>query len=248
MPVSTFASSAATALRIASLDLCADEYALTFARQQAIVSVSHLGANAKEFALAARAGGIHRNDGSLASVARLKPDLVLTSRPLSSGGTRLARRLGIRVYAIPYASTPVDVRRQVESIGSLIGSGAAARRWIARFDRLAKTRPAARRALFLGPTGTDVGPLNRGWFALAGIDPFALPPGRSRIEQIARLRPDVIVESDYRAGDWHRGSDWKTHRLVADLRATRYTIDGRAMNCGGPAMLDAVAALKAQRG
>ncbi|WP_343347531.1 hypothetical protein WJT74_04900 [Sphingomicrobium sp. XHP0239] len=247
MPVSIFASSTAAALRIASLDLCADEFALSFAAPGRVVSVSHLGADPAEFALARRARGLHRNDGTIADIARLKPDVILTSRALPTGGARLARRLGIRIETLRPTTHPREVRAEVRRLAPLLGNRRAAAQWIARFDRMAADPPPPRRALFLGAGGSEVGSLSSAWLAMAGIAPIAIAPGRSRIEQIVRTRPRLILESRYRSGDWHRGGDWRSHPLVANLDAPRYVIDGRAMNCGQVAMLGAIEELKEQR-
>ncbi|MEN3971505.1 ABC transporter substrate-binding protein [Sphingomicrobium sp. XHP0235] len=238
---------AAATLRIASLDLCADEYALALAPQGNVVSVSHLGANPAEHALSDRARGIHRNNGSLSDIARLKPDLVLVSRPLSSGGARLARRLGIRIHALSNTPTPDAVRSQVLEVGRLVGGTRAAQRWVQRYDRLAAEPPETIRALYLSHSGNNVGALNSAWIAMAGIEPLEIAPGRGHVEQIVRARPRHILESRYRADNWHRGGDWQNHPLVRTLDVPRYSIDGRPFSCGRIAMLGAVEALKAQR-
>ena len=248
MPASIFASSLAAGIRVASLDLCADEILLTLAPRPRIVSVTHLGASPAEFALAARAKGLPLNDGSIVSVARYKPDLLLASRPLSSGGARLARRLGIRVHVVSNAQGPAAVRQQVLEMGRLLDAPVAARSWVRRFDALAADRPPTRRALYLSHSGNSVGPLSSAWLAMAGIEPIELAPGRGRIEQIVRARPHTILHSEYRVSDWHRGGDWQRHPLIAGLEAERFKIDGRAFSCGGIAMLGAVEQLRRQRG
>ncbi|MCJ7420215.1 ABC transporter substrate-binding protein [Sphingomicrobium astaxanthinifaciens] len=232
---------ASAALRVASLDLCADEYALLLAREGQLVSVSHLGRDAQENVLAARAADLPGNDGRIVDVARLEPELVLTSRPVGNGARRLAERLGIEIVTLPYAASPREVRRTVARLGRLFGTPTRARHWLDRFDRLARApRRPAQRALFIGPGGTDPGTLASGWLALAGVDPMTIDTARGRVEAVVEARPELILESRYREGQWHRGGRWREHPLVRRIDAPRHRVDGRPFICGGPLMLDVV--------
>ncbi|WP_265562656.1 ABC transporter substrate-binding protein [Sphingomicrobium arenosum] len=237
----------AAALRVASLDLCADAYALRFARAGQLVSVSHLGRDPQENVLAARAAALPGNGGRIIDVAALKPDIVLTSRPIGTGAARLAERLGIRIVTLPYAASPAEVRATVGRVGDLFGTVPRARQWQNRFDRLAVRRKAAeRRALFVGPGGTDPGTLASGWLSLAGLVPLELETGRGTVEAIVTARPDLILESRYRESEWHRGGRWRRHPLVTRLDIPRIHVDGRPFICGGPAMLDVIERLERQ--
>ncbi|MCJ8189814.1 ABC transporter substrate-binding protein [Sphingomicrobium aestuariivivum] len=231
----------AAALKVASLDLCADEYALLFARDGQVISVSHLGRDAAENVLAARASGLPGNGGRIVDVAAYEPDVVLTSRPIGHGAARLAQRLGIRIVTLPYAASPDEVRATVGRVADLFGTAPRARQWQSRFDRLAARQPPhGRRALFVGPGGTDPGTLASGWLALGGLVPITLDSGRGTVEAIVTARPDLILESRYREREWHRGARWRDHPLVRRLDAPRLAVDGRPFTCGGPSMLGVI--------
>ena len=62
--------------RVASLNLCTDELVLMLAAPEQIVSVTHLAQQPAETPLWRQARRYPRNDGSLLSVAPLRPDLV----------------------------------------------------------------------------------------------------------------------------------------------------------------------------
>ncbi|MCM8556760.1 ABC transporter substrate-binding protein [Sphingomicrobium sediminis] len=245
MWASLFIASSAS-LSVASLDLCADEYALAFARHGQIASITHLGADSRENVFADRASGIPVNNGTIADVASLRPDIVLTSRTLPSGGQRIADRLGIRIVTIGYDETPDAVAARVRQMGALFGNSDASRRWVARFDALKANAGGFARSdvLWISPGGTRVGELARGWLGMAGLDPIRLSAERGRVEQIARADPDLIVESAYHSAAWHRGGDWRTHPLVRNMDVPRLTVDGRPFLCGGPGMLDVVERLQ----
>ena len=61
-------AASAAAVRVASLNLCSDEYALLLARPGEVVSVSRLSHDPAETALASRAAGIGSNRGRLEDV------------------------------------------------------------------------------------------------------------------------------------------------------------------------------------
>ena len=70
--------------RVASLNLCTDELVLMIADPAQIASVTHLSQSPAETPLWRLARRHARNDGSLLSVAPLRPDLVVTM----GGGAR----------------------------------------------------------------------------------------------------------------------------------------------------------------
>src|SRR4051812_5216386 len=88
--------------RVASLNLCTDELLLTLGDPRQILSVTHLGQNPVETPLWRAARRYRRNDGSLVSVAGLRPDLVLTMGGGARDRSRVGERLGIRMLDLPY--------------------------------------------------------------------------------------------------------------------------------------------------
>ena len=103
MPAFVSLLAASAALKVASLNLCTDELLLALADDDQIASVTHLSQQAVETPYWRTARRHRSNDGSLLSVARLKPDIVLTM----GGGVRDRRApCGNRAFpaGIPRAS------------------------------------------------------------------------------------------------------------------------------------------------
>ena len=107
--------------RVASLNLCTDELLLMLGDPGQIVSVTHLGQQQAETRLWREARRYRRNDGSLVSVAGLKPDLVLTMGGGARDRGRVARRLGIRVLELPYPQSLADIEASVRIVSAALG-------------------------------------------------------------------------------------------------------------------------------
>ena len=101
MPAFAFLAASAAA-RIASLNLCTDEYLLLLADPRAIVSVSYLSQDVRESPLWQSARAHRGNRGSLEDVISLKPDLVLTMGGGGRATALLAKRLHIRAVDLPF--------------------------------------------------------------------------------------------------------------------------------------------------
>src|SRR5213075_3543145 len=103
MPVSAFLLGANAAARIASLNVCTDEYMLLLARSERVASVSYLSHDPLESSLWREARRHPGNRGSIEDVLTLRPTLVLTMGGVGGRATGLlAARLNIRMLELPY--------------------------------------------------------------------------------------------------------------------------------------------------
>src|SRR3954471_18073727 len=107
--------------RVASLNLCTDELLLMLGDPGQIVSVTHLAQQPAETPLWRQARRYGRNDGSLVSVAGLRPDLVLTMGGGARDRVRIAARLGIRTLDLPYPQSLADIERAVGQVARALG-------------------------------------------------------------------------------------------------------------------------------
>lgn len=249
--MSVFASllSAALAPHLASLDLCADEYLLAIAPRPAIASVSHLGHDPHDSALAARARGLSSNRGTLESLIGSGAKTLLSTRPLGRLDADLAARLGMQVVTLE-TGTPDTVANAVAIVGKLSGGEQAARRWMKRLDALRSgPRPPTTRALWIGPGGVGLSPSSptARWLALAGIVPEASPAARGKIEAVLASDAPLLLESRYDTGNFSLASAWIHHPLVARDPRPRIEVDGRRFTCSGPLMLAEIERLRRQR-
>jgi iron complex transport system substrate-binding protein len=239
--------------RVASLNLCTDELLLTLAAPEQVASVTHLSHDPAETPLWQAARRHRRNDGSLVSVAALRPDLLLT---MGGGGgrdrLRIAARLGIATLDLPYPQSLADVEAAIVKVAAALGRRDAAAPFLARIAGLRRTMPArATDSVWLGGGGRSVGPasLAAQWMRLAGLAQRPLGGDRITLEQLLVRPPAVILRSDYREGQYSGEQRWLSHPLARDTRRSRsVTTDGRLWNCMGPPMILEIARIRRELG
>jgi iron complex transport system substrate-binding protein len=239
-------------LRVASLNLCTDELLLLLADPRQIVSVTHLAQQEAETPLWRRAKRYPQNDGSLLSVVRLRPDLVLTMGGGARDRLRLAARLGIPTVDLPFAQDLETVERSVRTVAAALGREAAGEQVVARIEALQRTvPPASSDAIWLGGGGRTVSAtgLEAQWMRLAGLAQRPLIGDRVSLEQLAVRPPAVLLRSDYRSGQYSQAQRWLRHPLAAAAgRARNVPTDGRPWTCMGPPMIGEIERLRRELG
>jgi iron complex transport system substrate-binding protein len=237
--------------RVASLNLCTDELLLMLGDPGQIVSVTHLSQQPAETALWRQARRYRRNDGSLVSVAGLRPDLVLTMGGGARDRIRIARRLGMKVLDLPYPQSLADMEQSVRTVSAALGRAPAGAAALARIARLKKTRPKRpAEALWLGGGGRTVAAagIAAQWMALAGLRQRAVAGDRVSLEQLLVRPPAVILRSDYRQGQYSGEQRWLAHPLARRVRGARtLATDGRPWTCMGPALAAEIERLRTAR-
>ncbi len=238
--------------RVASLNLCTDELLLMLARPDQIASVTHLAQNPAETPLWRQARHYRRNDGSLVSVAGLRPDLVLTM----GGGARdrvgIAARLGIATLDLPFPRSLADIQASVTAIAAALGRPEAARPILVRIRALKADAPARRiDTVWLGGGGRSVAAdgLAAGWMDLAGMRQRRLRGDRISLEQLLVRPPAVLLRSQYRAGQYSNEQKWLDHPLARNVKRSRsIATDGRLWTCMGPLMISEIVRLRKATG
>jgi iron complex transport system substrate-binding protein len=237
--------------RVASLNLCTDELLLMLAAPTQIASVTHLAQQPAETGLWKEARRYRRNDGSLVSVAGLRPDLVLTMGGGARDRGRIARRLGIPILDLPYPQSLSDIESAVARVAAALGRRPAGMALQARMRRLQAARPKRLEdAIWLGGGGRTVaaGGLAAQWMALAGFRQRAVAGDRVTLEQLLVRPPAVLLRSDYRSGQYSGEQRWLSHPLARRARGGRSLVtDGRPWTCMGPAMIQEVERLRGLR-
>lgn len=238
MPVSASLWAASAAIRIASLDLCADEYLLMFARRDQIASVSRVVMDRADSPLWRIARGLPVNRGQIEDLITLRPNLILTTGGGGKSTAAIAARMGIRTATLPHASTIDDVARNVATVVALTGQTGRARRWQGRLDALRNTAPRLTKAVFVGQGGLTVSrdSLSARWMRLAGYGQVHVPGGRLTFESLTLTPPDVLLKSDYRRTQRSRAQQWLQHPLLSRTGGRSVITDGRPWTCAGPLM------------
>ena len=242
--MSGFASlSIASALKIASLNLCTDEYLLLLARPDEIASVTRLAQDPAESPLWRQARAFPANRGSVEQVIATRPTLLLTMGGSGRSSGQLARRMGLRTIDLPYATSIADVAGNMRRVAVAMGDRRRADPWLKRLAVLQSGAiPGQRDAIYLSGGGNSLsaGSTGAAWLALAGLRQRALPGGRATLETLLVAPPTVVVRSDYRRGQMSQGMRWFDHPIVKRLEQRSVTTDGRAWTCGGPLMVSEI--------
>lgn len=252
MPGFTSILAASAALRVASLNLCTDELLLFLADDRQIASVTHLSKQAVETDLWQKAQRHRSNDGSLLSVAGLKPDLVLTMGGGARDRASIAGRLGIRVVDLPYPQSLADIESNVARVAKELGQEPRGMQLLARMKRLQRSAPrAGLDAIWLGGGGRSVAAagLAADWMRLAGLRQRTLRGDHVTLEQLLVAPPHVLLRSDYRQGEYSGEQRWMAHPLAKRTRAGRTLVtDGRRWTCMGPSLIPEILRLRRELG
>lgn len=239
MPVfaSLLAASLAGGVRVASLNLCSDEYLLLLAGPGEVASVSRLSKDRADSPLWRRARAVPGNGGRLEQVLGARPILVLTMGGGGRSTGEIARRMGMRVVDLPFPADVAGVEANMVRVARALGDVRRADPWRSRLARLRATQGARREALYLGGGGVSLSPGSLGaeWMRLAGLEQRLVPGGRVTLEQMAARPPAILLRSTYRRGEVSLGQRWLDHPLARRAGRTVAT-DGRPWLCTGPLM------------
>jgi iron complex transport system substrate-binding protein len=188
-----------------------------------------------------------RNDGSLVSVAGLKPDLVLTMGGGARDRGRIAERSasGCSICLIRNR-WPTSSRRCARLPGRSAELPPARPCWR---DRAAEGDPAGGAAdtIWLGGGGRTVpaAGLAAEWMALAGLRQRPVRGERVSLEQLLVRPPAILLRSDYRSGQYSGEQRWLSHPLARRVRGARNVVtDGRPWTCMGPALVPEIERLR----
>jgi iron complex transport system substrate-binding protein len=239
MPVSASLSAASAGLRIASLDLCADEYLLLLARPNEIASVSRVAHDPADSVLWRRAQRFPANRRELESVITTRPTLLLSTSGGGRASSLIGERLRIRSLTLGYPASIAEVEQRMVLVAKALGDVRRARKWRQRLVRLTTAPPPSRDTIFLGSGGNSLGANSLGaqWMMLGGFRQRDLPGGRATLETLAISPPKVLLRSSYRRSQPSLGQRWLDHPLARRSRARTIDTDGRAWTCGGPLMV-----------
>jgi iron complex transport system substrate-binding protein len=195
-------------LRVASVNLCTDQYVLEFIPHAQIVSLSHLANDADYSALWQRAKNIPLNHGMAEELLPLKPDLVLATAYTPGSAVQLLKQQGVRVEEIDLPKTIDEMIVFTEKIGALLGKPEQGKQLSAtlraRLDKLKAMQPIQRgTALVYAPNGYTGGKntlkdeilTTAGWKNLAnelGMDGY----GNLPLEALLSQPPDLLILDD----------------------------------------------------
>lgn len=237
---------ASEALRVASLNMCTDEYLLLLARPQEIASVSRLSRDPADSSLWRVGQRYPGNRGDLESALKTRPNLLITMGGAGRATLAIAKRMGLRTLDLPFPMTIDDVASNVDRVAVALGDPARANGWKRQLAGLRASQGPARDAIFLGAGGNSVGAksVEAEWMRLGGLRQRALPGGHASLEYLAMRPPAVLLRSIYRRTERSLGQTWLDHPLASPKVSKVTTIDGRPWTCAGPLMIGEVTRLR----
>ena len=246
MPAFASLLAASAAIRVASLNMCTDEYLLMLARPKEIASVSRLSRDPADSSLWRIGRRFPENRGDLESALPSRPNLLLTMGGGGRATALIARRMGMKTLDLPFPSTISDVERNLVRVADALGDVGRADPWKRELAMMHRPKAPEVDAIFLGAGGNSVGSnsLEAEWMRLGGLRQRSLPGGRAGLELLATHPPAVLLRSAYRRGERSLGQSWLDHPLAKPKRSRIITVDGRPWTCAGPLMLGEVERLR----
>src|SRR4051812_22544530 len=227
-------------LRIASLNLCTDEYLLLLAEPRRIASVSYLSRDQRESPLWKAARRYPGNRGSLEDVLPFRPDFILNMGGGGRASAVLAGRLRIRSLDLPNPTNLAGVAANLRTVAVAVGNPDPPRPWVARLKAFEARSPVtALDAVWVSGGGASLSPSSLGahWMRLAGYRQRALHGGRLTFETVLTNPPKILIKSDYRSGQMSAGVRWLSNPIIRHSASRQLVTDGRVWTCMGPLMI-----------
>jgi iron complex transport system substrate-binding protein len=230
------------AARVVSLNLCADDFLLLLAPEQA-VAVSVLAADPVLSVVAAAARHVAAVRADAEAVLALHPDLVLAGPYGAQTMLALLERRGQRVERLgqpqDFAAIATETRRVAALLGEPARGEAQLAAMQARLDAVPHRSP--QRAVFLEARGYAAGPGSLAGAVLraAGLADVGRD-GRPGLEALAAHPPDLLVTAT--APDYpSMATDLLAHPALAGI--PRREVAPALLVCGGPWTARAVTVL-----
>ncbi len=242
------------AVRIVSLDYCADQYVLKLVDRERILAVSPDAV--KSFSYMREAAiGVPSVRPFAEDVLIVRPDLIVRSYGGGPNAAAFFERAGVPVLNVGWAGDLDGVRRVTLEMAEGLGEPERGAQIVADMAaRLAEISPDERqiRALYMTPFGVTTGPgsLVHEMLLAAGLDNFQEAPGWHPLplERLAYERPGMVVAAFFDSDNGSRDA-WSAMRhpvaraQVRDLPNVH--LEGAWTSCGAWFLVDAVEALAA---
>lgn len=246
--------------RIVSMNLCTDQLLILLAEPERIMSVSYLSAEPHSSHVATE---VVKQDYPLnhnlpEEVIPLKPDLVVTGTFLHQAETRLIKAAGIRVESFPVFNSLNDVKGNIRKMAAVLGEKERGEAIISSMEQrqreLMQDLPAGDiPAVTYHARGYTQGTntLSDELMTLAGFHNIARDfnidgYGSIDLESLVRVKPHVMITSEYSPGTRSVGQYFLQHPVLTKLfpdKTQRIELQTRNLICGGPMNLNALQTL-----
>ncbi|NOZ54064.1 MAG: ABC transporter substrate-binding protein [Gammaproteobacteria bacterium] len=247
--------------RIASVNLCTDQYLLLLADPDTIATVTWLSQKPKSSYYYERALSIPLNHGEAEEIIAYAPDLVLAGFYTAGTTTRLLQQLGYRVELFDHPRSIAQVREQLRRMGELLGRRARAEGVVSAMDeRLAgvAVQPAADAPTLMqyAPGGYTVGRdslvgdiiFHAGWRNQAA-DAGVTGLGIVDLETLLLIAPLALIDSPLAPDAYSFAEQMLRHPVLKKSTRPKFTVtvERKLWICGGPMVVDALITLRKAR-
>jgi iron complex transport system substrate-binding protein len=240
--------------RIASMNVCTDQFLIKLADPEQIVGLSRFSRDGWQSPVAGDARRFAVLSGGAEDVLVLRPDIVVASLFDKRSTRELLKAHGVHLAEFAVPRNLDEVKTQIREIGEIAGHADRAAAEIARLDAaVANARravagkhysvlPVSRRGWVPGRDSFVSSLLSEtGLFNVSGDLGFAFG-GYASLETIVNLKPDFLLVSQ--SGDF-AGDDGQAFLLHPALErfyppAKRIVIPERLTECGGVTIADAL--------
>lgn len=247
--------------RIASINLCTDQYLLLLADPDTIATVTWLSQKPESAYYSERALNIPVNHGEAEEIIAHAPDLILAGFYSARTTTHLLQQLGYRVELFDHPRSIEQVREQLRRMGDLIGRREKAEHVIKAMDeRLQRvaTQPAADAPTLMqyAPGGYTVGRMSlvgdiihhAGWrnqAEEAGIAQL----GVVDLETLLIIAPLALIDSPLAPESYSFAEQMLKHPVLKKATRPKFTVmvERNLWICGGPMVVDALIELRRAR-
>jgi iron complex transport system substrate-binding protein len=249
----TSASPTAAFSRVVSINLCTDQMSAILAAPGQLLSVSWLAHDPNDSVYWEKVRHIPGNYGAAEEILVLHPQLVLAGTYTTRFTVALLRKTGIKVVEMAPPTSLAEVEENWRSMGRLLHADTKAAHIIKELrEGLAALAPEdGRRPSTLvyragGFTSGGSGLIDELMTRL-GLENLMAQEGSNKwgeylsMEEIARLKPELVIIDAYRFDQPSLANDLLAHPAVHHIlsRATVATIASHRLTCGTPALLDA---------
>lgn len=247
--------------RVASLNACLDAMLVHLADRAQIAALSHYAREPEGSTVAVQARTLPFTWESAEEIIALRPDLVLASQHSALATRNALKRLHVPVERFAVPKTVDESLGQVRRIAGLIGRPERGEALVGRIQAAiaaATPKPGARRlsALIYQPNGFAAGPhtLVDEVMSRAGFDNAARRYGLKTwgnvpLERLLADPPEVLLVGETAPGVRSWADRVMTHPALGAVRdrMKQARFPERLLYCGGPVLIDAVAAMAQAR-
>lgn len=256
----TAPAQATSAVRIVSLNVCADQLLLELADPEQILALTHLATDSDASYHHRRAIRHGQTRRTAEEVLALNPTLVIAGSFGQNHTIALLRQQNLSVEKMPIAQTLDAVFENILQVGDWLEKKEQSQQLVAqlkaRLNNLPPQQPPRPLAVVFDANGYTAGSssLRGQMLELAGFDNLASNIGISHygkisLESLLAQKPQVIVDSPYAEGSYSRGQALTQHPALRHSALAPETIP-LAVNstiCAGPWTIDNIEALANHR-